>query len=282
MGPLPLQLGFFLSAVLAFLCVYFLSGKEILYAFIVFGQAHFLIAYFYANKSGKIGRPYLLKFITLAIILWGICSYAFYHVELYPLVIFVALITFVFHYFNDEFKLCGFSVKNKLFGAIAAAFSFAAVFATQIFFVGPAVVYFLGSISIFFAIVFIRQMLSEKSDDKQAKYQSLLFFTFNIILPLWFAINRNIDVYTVSGFIVLFHYIRWYIYYLERFKGPELSFYLDVIFWDHILIVLLFVLYVLSPKSGYLYMMFNPIFFYGWTLIHILLSVRKEDYFVKI
>jgi len=272
------RISFLVSALAAFLYVYLLPGDVVLRSVIVFGQAHFLISYIYRNKSGKIDKTYLLKFLLLCVFLGFTCAYIYFHLAWFPVIIFVTLMTFVLHYFFDELKISNLDIDNKLFGALAAFFAFASIFLRMIFHVGPTVLYLCCVLSAFFSVLFTYFLFS-KTENRFGQLKVFLFFLLNVSVPIYLTFNGGVDILKISGFIILFHYIRWYLRYFERFRGTaELDLYFDFIILSHIFVILAFFEYVLSPNVGILYGFYSPLYFYAWTLIHIILSIRKEDY----
>jgi len=190
---------------------------------------------------------------------------------------------FVLHYFYDELKIFNFSDKNFKSIAVLSVFaSFLSFFFVKVLGISVSAIWPLVFISLamFFYLQFLlyKTSFSLKVKDNLAMY---IFTSLNVLVPIVLMFT-NVHMLKITAFIIIFHYIRWYLYYYERFSTmvdkKELNFYLDVVLWLHILIVSLFVVYTIDTKNGFLYILFNPIFFYTWTLIHIFLSIRKEDY----
>ncbi|MCW3109396.1 MAG: hypothetical protein JWQ09_3902, partial [Segetibacter sp.] len=127
-------IGFALSVAAAYLCVFYLPYRSILYIFISLGQAHFLISYLYTHKAGKINNGYLLKF-TASLFLVGFFSfYVFNHTDFFPILIFITLLLFSSHYFNDEFKIGEIGVvSGRLFSQVAVLLAFVALLLSKIF-----------------------------------------------------------------------------------------------------------------------------------------------------
>ncbi len=277
MNPALLSSGvvLILSALFALLPVVLLSDDWILRLYIVFGQAHFLLAYLYTKKAGKFNRTYVAKFLFLLIVV-GLTSFIIPRNDLYFITI--AGLIFVFHYINDEFKLGALgSLRNKLLLTTAVALAFTSLFLVKMFSSSVGLVYVMGVGALFFAALFAREMVVQKAITRQ-NAAPLLFFLLNIAAPVYLVFNENISVIQVLGFIILFHYIRWYIYYLQKFKGAELAFYLRAVALCNIFVLLVALEYMFAGYSGLLYVFFDPNFFYGWTVIHVFLSVRREDY----
>jgi hypothetical protein len=189
---------------------------------------------------------------------------------------------FVLHYFYDELKILGIFPNRKTFVIfLPVAISF---------FVSYLVKYFDYQFVSFYPFLFLagamfvtgfKWIMQDVHNGVERKI-FLFFYTTNFLTPLVCIPFQVIDMVKISGFIILFHYTRWYLYYFDKFKKmPDKKFleeYLEIVFWINLLVVILFVLYSLSPKAGFLALLFNPLFFYGWTCLHIFMSIRKTDF----
>ncbi|MBP9757050.1 MAG: hypothetical protein KBD06_00460 [Candidatus Pacebacteria bacterium] len=266
------------SIIASLLYVIYLPNDVLLRSVIAFGQAHFLISYIYRLKSGKMDRSYITNFLLLTIGIGLVLAYVYAHTAWFPLVIFVTLTVFVLHYFMDELLITRVPAKNPVFGAIAAFLAFAAVLAQMLFGTGPAILYALTGLTAFFSLFFVYYLFSEEGD-RITQTQVLIFFLLNIGVPLYFAYYGGSNVYQLSAFIIMFHYIRWYLLYFVKLYGtPELRIFLDFVTWVHVLVIVTFFQYSLAPGVSFGYLFYSPLFFYGWTLVHIILSIRKKDY----
>lgn len=74
------------------------SSYAISYAVIAFAQAHFLMAYYYQYKAGKLNRSYVVKYIAAFFIVFG--SYYFFDQNGWPSFLMSAY--FVIHFLYDE------------------------------------------------------------------------------------------------------------------------------------------------------------------------------------
>jgi hypothetical protein len=269
-----------LSCVISLLTVYLLSNNQIITAVIFFGQGHFLLAYLYANKFGKIKSVFLIKFFSLVSILGSICFYVSSNVDLFSIIIFFTSVVFTFHYYNDEFKIKGLEkVKNKIIMTLSVVFSFMSVFLIKIFDTSFSVSILLFIFSI---ILFAFYIYQDKEKIFQKNRTFLFFSIINITLPFFLIFKKNISAAQILGFIILFHYLRWYLYYFIKLEGEELNFYKDAVVWSNILVLFTFIEYVMAPKLGILYMFYSPLFFYAWSVVHIILFIRKEDYTITV
>lgn len=255
------------------------SEKIAMNTVIVLGQAHFLMAYIYANKYNKIDKKYIYKFLSLVFVFGGFSYFIFFegNPALLDLFLFSTLLVFSFHYFNDEIKISSIQeIRNRKIGILSVLFSFLALLLATVFKVSNPLIYPITAISLFFGVIFAIGFF----EDKKIHFNKILFFVFflgNLFLPIYLTYVENIAVYKIAGFIILFHYTRWYLRYLDIFSGQKLKEYLSFVFLCNLFFVLLFTWYYLAPGTGILFLLFSPAFFFGWTLIHIIMSIRKED-----
>ena len=85
------------SIVLAFILIAH-SADVISYGVIAFAQAHFLMAYYYQYKAGKINKAYVLRYVFAFLVVFG--SYYFYGPNNWP--VFLMGAYFVIHFLYDE------------------------------------------------------------------------------------------------------------------------------------------------------------------------------------
>lgn len=261
------------------MCILLLTDKALLYAVIFFGQAHFLITYIYTNKAKKIDAHYTIKFFGLVATLGLICFFVVKHREYLPWFIVFTSVVFVLHYLSDEFKISNTKeIRYRWLALTSLTLSYSSAFISKLFSAEQSVLYTLCILSILLFLFFSYHTLRQK---KTNVIPIFLFLLGNVIVSNALAFTEQVSVQQLLGFIILFHYIRWYIYYFQRFSGESLVFYLDIVLWSHIFVTLTFFQFILAPLTGILFIFFTPTFFYGWTTIHILLSMRKSDYSLR-
>lgn len=264
-----------ISLISSLLLVSYLPDALIIYFIIVFGQAHFLITYFYQNKANKINKSYIIRFLALLFLLSTVCFYVLYNKNSFQLLIFVTLIIFASHYFKDELKIQGFDkLKTRPFGIFAVISSFTSVFIVKTLHLDFFYAYPFIFLAIVLSPVFIFEILKTKNSNLM-----FLFFVLNVVLPIGFIFMDTVTGLKIAGFIILFHYIGWYLFYFEKFKNNDLNYYTNAVVLFNLLTILSFVLYSKFSLFSFLYVFFNPIFFYGWTILHILLTFKKSDFF---
>ena len=271
-----------ISIVLAFFVTYFLSDRFIIYAFIVFGQAHTLISYVYTYKSGKLNHTYLVKMFVFLIAIVGLYFLASFpsHGSKFP-ILFILLVLFLFtlHYVYDEIKIGTTTLfTSKILGSLAVSCVFLSFFLTTLY---PHPFRIAVSIFVLLAIVFACVFVYKNRETFQKEYVFWLFFFGNFFIPLYLLIYGGASRDQVVGFIVFFHYIRWYLHYLYVLKDEVRTTYIqNIILCNGICLALFFLFYFYRPFS-FLYIFFSPLFFYGWTMLHIFLSARKNDFTLR-
>lgn len=278
--PYP-HLYFFIAAFISLVCVWLLPDNQILMTIIFFGQAHFLLTYLYARKYKKINTTYIKKFLFFVLLLGGICFYIIENPQFLPVMILVTSFLFTFHYFNDEFKIIGLEkLQNKLLGVLAVVLVASSVFSVKLDISSVGSVLWLVVTSLVLALLFIYRLYKEGLILKNKIF--FAFFVLNIVIPIFLLSQKNISIYQVLGFIIIFHYIRWYLYYFEKFKDKELDYYSNAVIGANFIVLVAFILYISVPVFGILYVFYSPLFFYAWSIVHILLSLRKHDYAIDI
>ncbi len=272
------------AAFISFAVSYLLPEYQILSSVIFFGQGHFLLAYIYANKYGKITKTFLAKFVILVGVLGALCFYFYAHYLFYSIFLFLTAILFTFHYSSDEFKLAGLSlIKHKFLLTLAVVCSFLSFFLERLFHVPHAVAFAIGGGGVFISLslfyIFNNKHVNKTQQKKPLSFS--VFYILNLVVPPTLLFFDSVSATQVLGFIIIFHYIRWYIYYATFLKNNDLDFYFDVVIWSNMFILATYIQYVIAPQAGILYLFYDPLFFYAWSIVHILLFLRKEDYLLK-
>ncbi len=93
-----------------------------------------------------------------------------------------------------------------------------------------------------------------------------------------FFLIVDVSIYKIAGFIILFHYARWYLYYFKKFTDYEKTYYARAVIICNALSITGFFLYTQFNIFEFLFVIYSPLFFYYWTLMHIFLTMRKTDF----
>lgn len=253
------------------------SDTAIVFAIIVFGQVHFLLAYFFTNVQQKIDRFYVRRF------LWCLLGVGFLAVATYlsptyfPWLILLTGTIFAAHYTADFLKLSGLQGSAPpLIGIVGLMFIFMAAFLARLFPAFTALILATFLLGISSAGYFL---LKNRFFLESTHSFFCIFYGLHAGIAGWLTWNAidAISINQILGMIIFTHYVHWYLYSFVRYQ-EKLSFYLDTVLWGHLLVFAAFLLYVLAPHSGLPFLFFHPAFFYGWTLIHIFMTVRVADY----
>jgi hypothetical protein len=111
-------------------------------------------------------------------------------------------------------------------------------------------------------------------------------------LITFFILNPQIGPERLFSFIIITHYLNWYWHIYKKYKAinpakiyPYIFECLSVNFAIAIVFIALIFVYrgeseaLSSPIFTLLY---TPGYFYVWTLMHLLVTWRREDYFFKL
>lgn len=253
------------------------SDTAIVFGIIVFGQVHFLLAYFYTNVQQKIDRSYLCRFLGCLLCVGFLAVGTYLYPVYFPWLILLTGTIFAAHYTADFLKLSGFrGAAPPLIGIGGLASIFMAAFLARLF---PTLTVL--TLAVFLAGVSGASYFLFKNRFLLRGIHSFFFVFYGLHAGIagwltWNAIHA-ISINQILGMIIFTHYVHWYLYSLVRYQ-EKLGFYLDTLLWGHLLVFAAFLLYVLAPHSGLSLFFFHPAFFYGWTLIHIFMTVRVADY----
>lgn len=263
------RVGFFLSILGAGIAVLTLAPAAIMSTFIVMGQGHFILAYLYQWRAGKIGwrygALYVLAFSTLLL------AYQFIpEPKLWTFL--VAGSIFAIHFFVDEYFLAKLSLTTErvllgvAFIGLYSALLMHALYGIQV----PYVV----------AIVALLLLLPVAVQAVYARTLTLRDAAFILgSLGLVFLLIQEyvITLYAALGFTILAHYLRWYVHFYARLQAhpdqSRLRRYLIDVAVVNVIVILLFLLYNVFPESAVRYA-FEPTFFFIWTILHVLFSIR--------
>lgn len=254
--------------------LFLLDAKEITMAFIVFGQGHFIAAYYYQWRAGKIGDRWLAYYGAGAALLF---AYA-YITQAFELIALVTMFVFLVHHFQDEVLL--FGKERSLIRTLEqispimlyTALIGDALYGSQ---VAPIIAYGVLALLVVYGVCIA--LFKTYAPDTLSWY-------FGIITAglLYIALaNVRVDASALAGLVILNHYVCWYVHFYFRFEQniPRLKSYIrDMLVINGIVIAAFCAFLFSAPLQPLLAWVFAPIYFYTWTILHILSSVRKSDY----
>ena len=264
------------SCGVALIFCFMLSPQEVSDAYTVLGQAHFILCYLYQVKAGKASPVNLFLYAACAV---AIFSAAFSAASAFTL---FAAAFLVYHVYIGEMKLLSRTMKYGYFGLITAiAMINGSWLANALWHLDIRVdllCYFILAAGFLSGLWYI---LHHKTIEIEA------FFVFLVIVLLGY-IGLELTGYAPSpyktlGFIIITHYMTWYVATVRRFSGdPQGKL---PIFLKEMLFVNLCILtgYVAITRflgmDNFLYKVwYMPLSFYVWAVMHFLSTFKIKDY----
>ncbi|MBL7045671.1 MAG: hypothetical protein ISR99_01405 [Parcubacteria group bacterium] len=263
--------GFMVALLSSLLAVVILAPHNIITLFIVLGQAHFIISYIYQWRAGKIGVKFVLLYAAALGFLWALILSAPQKESLFLV---MAGIIFAIHFFVDELYVAHtkFTLERSLVGV-----GFVLLYSALLFKDGYAIDFgfFLPLLALFLSLPFIVKAIQRK----ELNASEMLILTSSAVLVMVNLMDVKISIEAMLGFIVLFHYARWYIFYtfrsIEVSKG-QLKKYVFNILVVNTLVIGAYFLYTYTSSAPVLVYMFDQTYFFAWTILHILFSANFE------
>lgn len=262
--------GFMTSFLTALVAVTVLSPYEVTLAFVVLGQGHFLLTYLYQWRAGKIGITYLSLYVLALIALY--LGFAYIPDPLSWSYLIAGTI-FSIHFFVDEMFINKFtlSLEQKLMG-----FGFFTVYAGLLV---DAVYSFEAPLLISaIALVACMPLAVQRIRERSIGAIEMFFLGTTLVLAGILYSRASIHASSILGFTVLFHYVRWYLFYFFRFKDeegrPRFSRYVTDVIAVNAIVGVLFVGYMYRDELNVLQYLFKPEYFFAWTILHVLFSIR--------
>jgi hypothetical protein len=310
-GAIPLEK--LISVALVVAALVMLPPLEIQEAIIVFGQGHFLACYYYQYKYHKIDRPYLLRYFTSLILIFG--AYI-----LYPnlfLLVTVASVWFVIHLSVDE-RFLWKDPPNLQRGLALLPFLllYTALIVDSIYvghvniqtasWIGPAqelVVPILGTWVSPYGLMaagaaLVIYLLYIRMRPSRMQPHDVYFLLGTAVLAVLFSTGHAPSHYYLMGSIILFHYSSWYVHYGVKWKDdkPRRNRYILDMLVVNALVFGIYAIYRWMPQAlvveyipryifpfkdpvhgNILASLFSPGYFYLWTLMHFISTARLSD-----
>ncbi len=262
-----------LSIVITVLLIQFIDSLKINAnnVFIVLGQAHFFMAYWYKIKRQN---PSTTKYLML-IISGFFIFVSYYFLKYEHLLIILTSIYFVIHFSLDVFHLTNYKATIVTFIKTA----------TPLFIVYLSFLK-LGNFSeLLFIYGFPLSFLLFFTLHKSEKWYFFFFTGFATFLYT-FSLLERFNIYLGSALfhqyfmpiIIIAHYLIWYLYYFDKLKKQEFlkKYVVDVLLFNGI-IGLAFFFYFYNKESVFKYF-FRLDYFLIWTWLHYIWTLRKSDF----
>lgn len=240
-------------------------------AFIFLGQAHFFLAYYYKIKHQSLPPSKYITYLIFGILLFG--SYLLFNYN--HLLEIATSLYFVVHFVLDVFYL------NRFKGTVLTFFRTS--LPLLLVYVG---IQDLGEFSNWTLLYMVPLSLLLFFIVKKEERWYFVVFTIFAMLVYFFAILEilNVQLEYVSSlsnngmpFIILSHYILWYLYYIQNPRSKEfMKVYLKDVFIVNFFVGVLFFIYI-ATNNSVLNLFFSLENFLLWTWMHYIWTLRKED-----
>lgn len=247
--------------------------------FILLGQGHFILSYFYKFRSNQLDKQFYWSYTLLAVFLFS--TYLYF--EYYKLLYFVTSLYFVIHFILDIFYLN--KVRIHIVSALKISLPLLIIFLSIIlqsisfFSVSEVLCWYVYPLS--FLVLFFSGKLYWHFTLGFALL-SLFFFLSKLIFAYGYTNSNFANLHTKAmGIIIISHYLMWYVYYL--YKSKDVLFinkYLYHVFVVNFIVIIFFFLYE-NSKFQFLDYFFQEDFFYIWTLLHYFSTFRKSDFSIS-
>lgn len=233
--------------------------------FIVLGQGHFLMAYLYQYKAGKAS---LQKGIIYVLLFLFIFSYVIPELG-FDLFLMVVAGAFAVHFFFDEARLLEKENHKVSFTILLPPIIlFLATLASDLLQVD-----YLPSAALLSGGCFLISLIK----DKRRLFQSQHFWYVNsasAIFILLYLLPISVPAEFIFGAIILWHVATWYVHFYNKLSPNEsrLRTYVTEVVLLNIALILLYAMYSGGTWVDVLYIFYDPIYYYGWALLHIIFS----------
>lgn len=246
----------------------FLFQEQTKGIFITFGQGHFLLAYLYMYKAGKINYVSIIKYIF---VLSAMIVFYYFAINM-QLLLFITSFYFIIHFALDTYFINNKIIKmDKLLLATMPFFclSFSRIF----IYVG------LQNISNFFLLLFPATVIFVCYRWKENEYIKWLLLILSIVVFLSKIFNITWMFQYYMSVIMISHYIMWYIYFLVTKSSTFIKPFIINMLVVNTVLVAMFCYYFFINKSfipGRL--LFQEDYFYLWTLMHFIATFRSDNF----
>ena len=252
-----------LTVVAGLASLIFLSPVQIFITFVVLGQGHFFLGYLYRLKAGKIDWKQLGFYLIL---LFGVFSFPLF--LSYNTILAIVALLFSVHFFFDEARIMKGSndISIPLILPPILLF-FTSVLNTEIG-VNLIPISIILSLAIFFSVFVIKGLKEIVTKDILYANCFTLFFIGTYIF------NLNFSGEAIFGAIIIMHIFTWYMFYQKKTWSDKKrnSQYLIDVFLVNVLVIILFALFVNNFFVAPLSLLFAPVFYYCWAILHIITS----------
>lgn len=259
-----------LSAAITLALAVSLAPSDLVLLFIVIGQGHFVMAYWYRIRAKKVSRGLGLAYAVAVLLFAGGYLWTRDHLLLAA----VTSIYFAWHMLSDERHLMGGAASLKGLLEILPSLLMLAAFELEH-------LYAIDGLGLAFSLSVgawvLRGLLAPLHNWSSDAISSYFAGAWLLLAGLYLT-GRRVPADSLWGAIILYHYINWYLFYAIRFVGkPErMRPYLRDVLMVNVLMVAGFGIWRLGAVPA-LDLWYGQNAFYVWTCLHLVFTTRAED-----
>jgi hypothetical protein len=272
-----------LSAATAAGLVVSFDWRTVILVMIVLGQGHFLIAYLYQARAGKIDRHYAVNYLCWAAFIVG-C----YTANPFPAgLTVIATIYFAVHMAVDEVYLTRLPLQlgnspmhlGRLLEILPVIALYAATVSDGMLARGawpgfppllPASLLLSALVAVLYLALVVTRLY--RPDTRSLYFLGAGTTLFAFAQQGWL---QSLPTPLFSSFLILFHYFNWYLHYYLSLPPEQGPAYLARVLLINLLVV---ALYLGFGDRGPGWILFQEQNFYLWTLLHLISSTRLADF----
>lgn len=247
--------------------------------FVLLGQSHVNLAYlehFRQKKYTRAGFVRYVLFITLAFIALGLNVSCF--------VLFVSVF-FLMHNFFDDMRMLRSTLRGYAILCSLPIFLFLS-FAAYDSLMSSSTLDIM-TIPLYVTAIGVTMLVLCKKDVWEDHYIKYVL-TLTFFLMTYFLFNPQIGPERLFAFIIITHYLNWYWQILKKYQAispARVRPYIVEAISANFMVIIIFLAFVFvydgiagATQNPIYQLMYTPAFFYVWTLMHLMVTLRSEDY----
>jgi hypothetical protein len=255
--------------------------RQMFLCMIVLGQAHFFIAYYMQYKAGKVDAGYVRRYIAAALFIFG----TYQAVPDFGIIKFEVLkdvtgLWFIIHMVGDEFFLLGRRARKSQVLAFLPAIMMFSWYNLAAPFGHPYAAY----VTVVMAGFLISAAMQRKEEARPLTATDLYIHVLSlasITVAGMAAMGVKVPVESFLSFVIIFHYFNWYAFAFTRYATHPRR--MQVFFYPamacNLLAIGLYAVSVTLAPFSFIHSTFFAVdSFYQWTLLHLFVTLRQEDF----
>ncbi len=276
---IPLMTGRLFIALATLVTVLLLAPYQAIMVFVVLGHGHINLTYLDHFKKGRYSpKGPILFFVTL------LAAFAALNLNMGYFILFVSIF-FVLHNFFDDMRLLGDQNRFLAILSTAPLFTFMCL-ASSDSILGTGVLP-VAALPLLLTFIPIAAFLALRNTSRSSPY---IVYTLGIssLLMVIYQIIPDMGPERFFAFIILSHYFNWYWHIYKKIDSSAIAqrrIYVRDCVMANVFFIAVFIGFI-TVYGGAEEAVTNPVFtlfytpynFYVWTLMHLLVTFRREDY----